>query len=367
MKPKVSIIVPIYNGEFFLKRAIKQIKDQIFVDFECICVDDASTDKTREVFNEVAKDDKRFKLVKLNKNGGSSKARNEGLKRAVGEYISFLDVDDDYSKVLIFELYEKAKLLKSDIVVCNFSEFKINKGVIFENVLNNSIFPKKQNFKFSEISKNPKFHLESMSNVVWNKLYKREFLEVNNLEFSLDLKRAEDIEFNLRALVLAGTISYIPKSLYTYNTGFMNSNVSTLDKYPFDIFNAMTMLRKFFIKNNIESEYHELLIKMYCDHIIGFMSFYMPETQRKICSNGRRIFKDLGINEIPIKNHDILLAIYNNDFDRYLIEEKNKNSGNEIIIDYLKMKKSLDNPSINFILKLILKYLNNTYLKLFKK
>ena len=108
--PKVSVIIPAYNGEKFVGRAIKSVLNQTFDDFEIIVVDDCSKDKTREVVENFIKRNKKISLITLSGNsGGPAKPRNEGIKSAKGEYIFFLDEDDIYlpdnikRKVDIFE------------------------------------------------------------------------------------------------------------------------------------------------------------------------------------------------------------------------------------------------------------------------
>ena len=89
----ISVIVPVYNGEHYLKEALASLASQTFEDFECICVDDGSTDASPDIVNEIARVDKRFRLVRQ-ANQGVAAARNNGLSRAKGEFVSFLDQDD---------------------------------------------------------------------------------------------------------------------------------------------------------------------------------------------------------------------------------------------------------------------------------
>ena len=92
-KPTISIIVPIYNMERYLRECLESIKGQTFVDWECILVDDGSIDSSLEICREFAQQDLRFKIIEK-ENGGLSSARNIALKQAQGEYIGFVDADD---------------------------------------------------------------------------------------------------------------------------------------------------------------------------------------------------------------------------------------------------------------------------------
>lgn len=92
--PKVSIIIPCYNQEKFLQQALEGLQRQSLTDYECIIVDDGSTDSSAMVAQRFSEQDRRFRLVKKS-NGGTASARNAGLREATGEYIQFLDADDD--------------------------------------------------------------------------------------------------------------------------------------------------------------------------------------------------------------------------------------------------------------------------------
>ncbi|HKK53946.1 MAG TPA: glycosyltransferase family A protein [Patescibacteria group bacterium] len=96
--PKISVIIPTYNRANFLPRAIKSVLNQTFKDFELIIVDDGSTDNTKEVINNYLKNDDRIKYIYQQNSGGPPKPKNTGIKIAKGEYIAFLDSDDEWFK-----------------------------------------------------------------------------------------------------------------------------------------------------------------------------------------------------------------------------------------------------------------------------
>ncbi len=111
---KISVIIPIYNDELYLKDALVSIQQQTFTNFECICVNDGSIDKSEEIIDEFAKNDNRF--VKINKkNGGVSAARNVGLEASKGEYIYFMDHDDLTPKYSLQILLDAAQKYNSDL------------------------------------------------------------------------------------------------------------------------------------------------------------------------------------------------------------------------------------------------------------
>ena len=92
--PKISVIIPCYNVEKFLKQCLDSVCGQTLKDIEIICVNDASTDKSLNILKQYAKKDKRIKIIDLQKNSGLSVARNTGIKHATGDFIGFIDSDD---------------------------------------------------------------------------------------------------------------------------------------------------------------------------------------------------------------------------------------------------------------------------------
>ena len=106
--PTVSVIIPTYNRAHLVGRAIKSVLNQTYRDFEIIVVDDGSTDNTKDIIKEFQKKDKRIKYIPYEKNKGGSAARNTGIKAAKGEYIAFLDSDDEWA----YEIRKADKLFQ---------------------------------------------------------------------------------------------------------------------------------------------------------------------------------------------------------------------------------------------------------------
>lgn len=116
---KVSVIVPIYNVEKYLKRCIDSILSQTFTDFELILVDDGSPDKCGEICDVYARGDTRIKVLHL-ENGGVSNARNKALDVAQGKYITFCDGDDSWKPFLLEKAYNTMEEYGVDCVLYNY-------------------------------------------------------------------------------------------------------------------------------------------------------------------------------------------------------------------------------------------------------
>lgn len=117
MVPNVSIIVPIYNGELYIKKCIESLLEQTLQNIEIILIDDGSTDNSKEIIDSYSKLDKRIKSI-FQKNSGPSTARNIGIKNATGEYITFVDADDWVNKETYSELYDRASENNVDVAFC---------------------------------------------------------------------------------------------------------------------------------------------------------------------------------------------------------------------------------------------------------
>ncbi|MDD6237531.1 MAG: glycosyltransferase family 2 protein, partial [Clostridiales bacterium] len=113
--PKISVIMPVYNSEQFLRMAVDSVLNQTFEDFELIMVDDGSKDQSGAICDEYAQKDARVKVIHQ-ENGGICAARNTGMKAAEGEYLAFIDNDDEYLPNLLEENYALAQEYDADVV-----------------------------------------------------------------------------------------------------------------------------------------------------------------------------------------------------------------------------------------------------------
>lgn len=121
MKPLISVIVPIYNVEAYLKRGVDSVLSQSYEKIEVILVDDGSTDGCPEICDEYAKKDSRIKVIHK-ENGGLSDARNAGMKVARGEYFAFLDSDDYFAPSFLEVLYDQLCMADADIAICEYEK-----------------------------------------------------------------------------------------------------------------------------------------------------------------------------------------------------------------------------------------------------
>ncbi len=232
---KISVIVPVYNSEEFLTESINSLLNQTFTDFEVICINDGSKDQSLRLLKNLKKRDDRIKIIDK-ENSGCGSARNVGIENADGEYVFFFDPDDFIREDAFEKLYENAKNNDSDMVLSQiawYSEGKsinLNKpGIDLENVFENVDF---NNFTFTY--KDIKRYVLNSYFAPWIKLYKKDFIKVeNHFRFQENIA-FDDVPFHVETIINAKRISFVPETFYQYRTSNINS-VSNTSSNSIDI------------------------------------------------------------------------------------------------------------------------------------
>lgn len=242
---KVSVIVPVYNVSKYIKRCMDSLVNQTLDDIEFIIINDGTKDDSEEIIKTYKSD--KIKYYKR-ANHGIGNTRNFGLKHANGEYIGFVD-SDDYIECDMFEkLYNKAKQDNLDIVVCDFYRDNEESNTSSVDYING----------FKNGNTNLKEQPDLINNInlsPWNKLYKRELIDVNSENFVETLKY-EDAPFVIRMLDKAKMIGKIDKPLYHYMI-HKNSETTIMDKRVFDMFEIYNIIYnehkdKEYLKDSLE-------------------------------------------------------------------------------------------------------------------
>lgn len=251
-KCKLSIIVPVYGVEKYIDKCLNSLVKQSLKEIEIIVVNDGTKDNSQKIIDKYVKKypDKIKSYIK--ENGGQGSARNYGLKKTTGEYIGYVDSDDFVEKDMYKKLYNKAKENNYDIVVCgnyNVSEDYQNKNIdAFINNYNTDL----ENIFFGKMA-------------VWNKIYKRDILIKNKLEFK-EKVWYEDLAFTLKAIMNSNTFAFIDEPLYDYlireGSTMNNSNVQR-NLEILDAFNDILS----YIQHNKKEEYFNKIEFLAIDHI----------------------------------------------------------------------------------------------------
>jgi len=229
---KVSVIMPVYNAETFLREALDTVINQTLREIEIICVDDGSEDASLNILMEYEKLDKRIRVLKQ-ENRYAGAARNYGLKNAHGKYVVFWDSDDLFELFALEKLYKKSEQDKADICICSARQLDNETGGLIDRdvYLVNRWRPKNTPFSKKDAAERI---FNFAANVPWNKMFLREFVQKNQLEFQ-EIKQANDTYFILISIFLAERITYVNERLITYR---INNNMSLTGKASETVFCA---------------------------------------------------------------------------------------------------------------------------------
>lgn len=200
--PVLSIIVPVYNVENYIRRCLDSILVQTFTDWECILIDDGSTDKSGEICDWYAVRDKRFKVLHK-KNGGPGKARNFGIGIALGKWIGFVDSDDWIEKETYETVLEVAEAKKADLVQWEFIR-EYPEGSVLNKCKPDSFFTSAQSSEYYHSS-------------VWASIFKRQIIKENSILFTETSVLSEDTLFNYQYYLKAKNCYYVGKCFYHYS------------------------------------------------------------------------------------------------------------------------------------------------------
>ena len=252
MRPMVSIIVPIYNAENYLRRCVDSILNQEYTDFELLLVNDGSTDASGDICEEYGDRDPRV-IVIQKENTGVSDSRNRALDRARGKYLQFLDSDDWITPDATRLFVRAAEEYGCDMVISDFyrvvGERLSTKGDIEEEgVLTREEFA-------AHMMENP---ADFYYGVLWNKLYRRDIVEEHNLRMDTDINWCEDFMFNLEYIRYAKVFYALHAPIYYYvkRKGSLASqgiNISKTVKMKLNVFEYYNN----FYKHVLEEEDYE--------------------------------------------------------------------------------------------------------------
>lgn len=218
----LSIIIPIYNSAKSLKKCLDGILSQTFADFELILVNDGSTDNSEKICIQYLSD-RRVKYISK-KNGGVSSARNLGLKNATREWVTFIDSDDyiDVDWLCSFHLNQEY-----DLIIQGFKV--VDNGEIIENILlDEQSFSDTKILKCLDILERTPF---TPIRTPWNKFYKRDLIEKNNLRFNNEIHLGEDYIFNNNYLLFCKRVICLQNNSYYY---VLSNSGLARRKYKFD-------------------------------------------------------------------------------------------------------------------------------------
>lgn len=248
-KIEVSLIIPVYNVESYLRQCLDSVINQSFKDIEIILVNDCSSDNSLQIIKEYQQKDERIIVIDLQENKGQANARNEGLKIAKGNYIAFIDSDDWVTTDYIETLYKTIKENNADLAIANISTY-------------NNITGETKHIKFSQIIYNNLLNTKNIKAIIlkqrmiWSscsKIYKKDFIVSNNIFFKQTLM--EDILFNYEIILKSDNIIITDKNLYYYR---IKRSFSTMENKGDRIYSCMEVfknIKQMLLNNNQFEKY----------------------------------------------------------------------------------------------------------------
>lgn len=253
----LSIIMPVYGVEKYISTAISSVLKQSFVDWELIIVNDGSPDNSESIAQEFSNKDSRIKVVSK-PNGGLSDARNFGLKLATGKYIHFFDSDDwiepDFYKNMLNEIHQSNfDFIVGGYTVDYFTDEIRTNSKVFRSLAKTygQLFSYEESLKVGEYI-----------NYAWNKIFLREFLIKNNLEYEYGLYKIEDAEFISRVLKNKAKWKFIKNQEYHYISRNRQTLASVFDDNTISfLIRSLSVYENILDSLNIDDEIKNYLIK----------------------------------------------------------------------------------------------------------
>ncbi len=263
---KVSVIVPVYNVEKYLKKCLDSLVKQTLNDIEIIVVNDGSPDNSQAIIDDYVSRYKNIRSYKK-KNGGLSDARNYGLKYAKGDYISFVDSDDYIDESMLEKMYTKAISNNFDLVVCNLKE--VDEGGAILKEVSSNIFKDTYGVSIKSVMLN-------LYPSAWNKLYRKELF--NHKVFFKKGVWFEDVEFIYRLIPYIKSIGIVSDALYFY-VQRKGAITKTFDKRLYNYIDNWNGIIKFYKEKNFYLDYRKELEFCYVRYL--YATFIKQATNYK--------------------------------------------------------------------------------------
>lgn len=332
---KLSVIMPVYNVEKYIKRCINSFIIQSNTNFELIIVDDGSKDNSVSIAKELIKNYHNMKIVSKS-NGGLSDARNFGLKYASGDYVTFVDSDDEVEFNYVDSILEKMK--DNDLIYFGHYVDEYNDDILYNSFIINE---KTQSCNLKE-KKDIELNNINTVGYAWNKVYKLSIIKNNKLKFEVGTSYVEDIIFNSEYIKYVNKISILDIPLYRYKQ-YNNSNTLGRKVYP-NIYEldcrAFDCFRTIMFNINSNKDY---VNRFYVKYSIG-----------KILWSFNLIYKSSNLSDKKAKQH-LLLKYSAWIKDNYNFYKMNLNTKEKIRLFLLRYKLYSILDKIDFIKYCILK------------
>lgn len=276
-QPLVSIVVPIYNVESFLKPALASIQAQTYDNLEVLLIDDGATDSSPMIAQEFALQNEHW-TVYTKPNGGLSDARNYGLERAHGEYIYFMDSDDIINTTLIAKAVARAQATDSDVVLFDYQQIDDQGHVVPSDYGHGDVYQNKAPLKPAMVLKH--IFVRDIIITAWSYLAKRTLFTNHDLRFSVG-RLHEDVNTTPKVVYYANQVVLINEPLYQYRVRANSIMAKPNMKNFIDLVWLAHDLKLFFTDNPIEAPYEDSYYWIIFKNLTPYLLYLSPEFNRE--------------------------------------------------------------------------------------
>lgn len=302
-RPKVSIILPVYNVAPYLRQSLDSIIAQTLADIEIICVDDGSTDDSGKILDEYKEKDNRITVIHK-RNAGTGAARNDGLKIATGECIGFVDPDDWILPNMYERLYNILQDKELDIVM-------FTPDVFNDQTQKHEGFLYFQDSNFPKILDDKIFNKDDISPFsypmcVWNKLYRKKLFDDNNIDFAEGLD-FEDHKVIFKSLFTAKRIYFIREKLYVYRHSRQGSILSDNDTRMFDHIKIYDIVENILKETGNWEKFHLDFLRYKVHNILYYYTMIKPQYKDEYY---KKMVKSLQNTQMSEEEFEILVKDY---------------------------------------------------------
>ena len=287
-RPKVSILIPVYNVERYLSKCLDSLINQTLKDIEIICINDGSTDNSKKILEEYAQKDKRIRVFHQ-ENQGQGATRNKLIELANGEFIGWVDSDDWVSYDYYEKLYNACIENNADVSIANTLVYHSDTNLNASDWVNSNIF---------SVSNSVIDTWDNRAHVVyscaiWNKIYKTELVKkLPKFHHGLAM---DDVPFNFGAAILANRLILVPDTTYYYrhiNSSVMNT--INKNKRTFGIFTASQICRDFLMTTDLSQEEKDIVIQIMDNFDVinmqGYLAISAPEYKEEFFQAMKKFF-----------------------------------------------------------------------------
>ncbi|SDB34507.1 glycosyltransferase family 2 protein [Eubacterium oxidoreducens] len=295
-KIKVSVIIPVYNGEAFLAECMDSVIGQTLQEIEIIVVDDGSTDSTNQILENYSKQDERITILHQ-ENQYAGTARNYGMSIAKGEYLVFWDADDYFESTALECMYKQAVKDHAQICVCGVNHFSMDSQKLSpaNNYVKKKMLPDNRPFNREDI---PGYIMNFATAHPWNKLFEKKFVDESGIKFHTT-RNGNDLFFTQNLICMAQRITVVEKHLINYRVDQKGSLFGGLTKAPLTPIYNWVATRESLIEHGVYPE------QSFFNKILGTLVYFLRNiTEWKAFEETVEYLQKEGCEKLGIREQD---------------------------------------------------------------